>query len=163
MDWRPEGLACELILPAEQLGAPRAPFAPIEKASGPTPDSSRRLCGLPVLVVEDEVLIAMQIEDAVVQAGGAVVGPAASVAEAVDLVVGQTPAAAILDVNLGGGERSFAVADVLMAKGIAFAFCTGYAGVADLPERFRGATVLAKPLDHAVLVQTLQRLVETSR
>lgn len=163
MAWRPEGLVCELILPAEQLGAARASAAHAEKPLGPAQDVPRQLGGLPVLVVEDEVLIAMQIEDAVVQAGGVVVGPAASVAEAVDLVVGQTPAAAILDVNLGSGERSFPVADILMAKNIPFAFCTGYAGVADLPERFRGATVLAKPLDQAVLVQTLERLVAAPR
>ena len=159
IDWRPEGLVCNLVLPAEQLGSATTPRTPVGPAPVSTVNGARHLEGLPVLVVEDEVLIAMQIEDAVVQAGGAVVGPASSVAEAVDLIVAQAPAAAVLDVNLGGGQRSFAVADILLAKHIPFAFCTGYAGVADLPERFRGAAVLAKPLDQAVLVQTLDRLV----
>lgn len=159
MDWRPEGLVCDLVLPAEQLGSARTPRAPAGHQHVSTINGARHLEGLPVLVVEDEVLIAMQIEDAVVQAGGAVVGPASSVAEAVDLIVAHAPAAAVLDVNLGGGERSFAVADILLAKHIPFAFCTGYAGVADLPERFSSTAVLSKPLDQAVLVQTLDRLV----
>lgn len=83
-----------------------------------------RLAGLRILVVEDEPLVAMLIEDLLLELGCTVVGPAATVAQALALA-DTSPDAALLDVNLGA-EQSYPVADRLAADGVPFAFVTGY-------------------------------------
>ncbi len=121
---------------------------------GTLPGPADALRASRVLVVEDEALIAMQVESVLADAGCELVGPATGVAEAVGLVTAAAPQAALLDVNLGR-ERSYPVADLLAAGGVPFVFCTGYAGATELPERFAGARVLPKPLDPDELVRAL--------
>lgn len=82
------------------------------------------LAGLRILVVEDEPLVAMLIEDLLLELGCKVIGPAATVAQALALA-DTGPDAALLDVNLGT-EQSYPVADRLAADGVPFAFVTGY-------------------------------------
>lgn len=83
-----------------------------------------RLAGLRILVVEDEPLVAMLIEDLLLELGCTVVGPAATVAQALALADTRLDGA-LLDVNLGA-EQSYPVADKLAADGVPFAFVTGY-------------------------------------
>lgn len=115
------------------------------------------LRGRRVLVVEDEALVAMLVEDALLDAGCSVVGPAATVQEALSLLeAGAAPEAAVLDLNLAG-ETSTPVADALASLGVPFVVATGY-GAAGLPPEHRDAPVLAKPYDPAELTATLARL-----
>jgi CheY-like chemotaxis protein len=105
---------------------------------------SSALVGRRVLVVEDEMMIAMLVEDMLAELGCTVVGPAHALDAA--LVLAQTETgldAALLDVNLGG-QPVFAVADALRAKGVPTIFSTGY-GDAGLRDVDRGAPVLQKP------------------
>ena len=106
-----------------------------------------------VLVVEDEWLIAAETQDVLESAGVEVVGPVASVAEALELLAGQAVDAAILDVHLNH-EMSLSVAERLMETGTPFVFVTGFAA-ADLPQAFRGCAVLGKPLKAATLLLSL--------
>lgn len=112
---------------------------------------------LRVLIVEDEALIAMILEEMVVDVGCTVVGPAATLQEALALAA-SSPAAdcALLDINLRGGP-SWPVADALTARGIPFAFVSGY-GQAGLDPRYQSATVLAKPIDTMQLEGWLQTI-----
>lgn len=109
-----------------------------------------------VLIVEDEALVAMLVEDALLDAGFDVMGPAATVAEALALLDGEIPDAVVLDLNLAG-ETSIPVADVLAQRGIPYVIATGY-GAASLPPGQRGAMVLAKPYDPAELTAMLGRI-----
>ncbi|MBX6373219.1 MAG: response regulator [Acetobacteraceae bacterium] len=119
--------------------------------------SAGLLGGRRILVVEDEALVAMLVEDALVDAGGEVLGPVATVADAVALLENEAaPDAAVLDLNLAG-ETSVPVADVLAARGVPFVVATGY-GAAGLPPEHKDAPVLAKPYDPAELTATLARL-----
>ena len=77
-----------------------------------------------VLVVEDEILIALILRDELLDAGARVVGPAMSVAEALRLIENEKPTAAILDVNLGS-EVSLPVAQRLEADAVPFILHTG--------------------------------------
>jgi len=113
------------------------------------------LSGRRVLVVEDEALVAMLVEDALLDAGAIVVGPAATVAEALAIMQSEPPEAAVLDLNLAG-ETSTPVADALARAGIPFVVATGY-GAEGLPKEHAGVPVLAKPYDPADLTATLQR------
>jgi CheY-like chemotaxis protein len=115
------------------------------------------LGGRRILVVEDEALVAMLVEDALVDAGSEVIGPVATVADAVALLDREAPPdAAVLDLNLAG-ETSVPVADMLAARGVPFVVATGY-GAAGLPPEHKDAPVLAKPYDPTELTATLARL-----
>lgn len=57
--------------------------------------------GRRVLVVEDEALVAMLVEDALLDAGFTVIGPAATVEEAMHFLATERPDAVVLDLNLG--------------------------------------------------------------
>lgn len=115
-----------------------------------------KLTGRRILVVEDEALVAMLVEDALLDAGATVMGPASSVAEALALLEGAVPCAAVLDLNLAG-EPSTPIADVLARRSVPFVVATGY-GAEGLPEAHAAVPVLAKPYDPDELTTVLQRL-----
>jgi CheY-like chemotaxis protein len=117
----------------------------------------KTLSSLKVLVVEDEALVSMLVEDMLTDLGCAIVGPAAEIEEALKLAGSADIDAALLDVNLGG-RPIFPVADALKARGVPFAFASGY-GEAGLTEDHRGATVLQKPFREADLRRVLESLV----
>lgn len=99
-----------------------------------------------VLVAEDEYVLALHIESGLLERGFGVVGPVATLAEAVALLDGGTvPDAAILDVNLGG-DRIFPVAHRLQALGVPFVFASGY-DRASLPAEFDDVPLCLKPID----------------
>lgn len=120
--------------------------------------SGDALEGLRILVVEDEALVAMLVEDMLGDLGCEVLGPVGGVRQALDLLESEKPAAAILDVNLGG-EPVYPVADALMAAGTPFVLATGYGelGVAD---PYKGVPVLQKPFEQAELERCVRRAVE---
>jgi CheY-like chemotaxis protein len=117
------------------------------------------LRGRRILIVEDEALVAMLVEDALLEVGCRIVGPAATVAEALALLEREMPEAAVLDLNLSG-ETSAPVADALVRQGVPFLVASGY-GVAGLPPAHRGVPVLAKPYDPDELTAALARLCAT--
>jgi DNA-binding response OmpR family regulator len=111
-----------------------------------------------ILVVEDEFLIGLHLADILEDAGYEVVGPAATVAEALDIAGRTALDGAVLDGNLNG-ERCDPVADSLHVNGVPFLFVTGYTREA-LPARFREETpVLPKPVNGADLIRCVGRLL----
>jgi DNA-binding response OmpR family regulator len=97
-----------------------------------------------VLLVEDEPLIAMMLEDFLDALEKTHAGTADSVAAALPLVEAGGFDAAILDVNLRGGEKSFAIADALAERNIPFVFATGGGGD-EIAASHRDRPRLAKP------------------
>ena len=98
---------------------------------------------LRVLIVEDEMLVAMNIEDMLLDLGHEVAGLASRLAPAMALAREAQFDLAMLDVTLAG-EQSFPVARALVERGIPFLFATGY-GVKGVAEEFRSFPVLQKP------------------
>ena len=88
---------------------------------------ARRVRGLRVLIVEDEVLISMLLEEILAELGCEVVGTPATVAAALDIIDRTELDAATLDCNLAG-EDSDPVAVALAERGTPFVFATGYGG-----------------------------------
>jgi two-component sensor histidine kinase/CheY-like chemotaxis protein len=103
----------------------------------------RVLCGA-AMVVEDNMIIALDAEALLAELGADTVETASSVADALRRIAERKLAFAIVDVNLGH-ESSFPVADALMENGVPFAFATGYGKNIDFPERFAHVPVIAKP------------------
>ncbi|HEY2708035.1 MAG TPA: response regulator [Caulobacteraceae bacterium] len=119
------------------------------------------LLGRRVLVVEDEMMIAMLVEDMLADLGCAVVGPAHALDTALNLARTESGLdVAVLDVNLGG-QPVFAVADALRAKGVPAIFSTGY-GDAGLRDVDRGSPVLQKPFRAGDLAKALNDALGTS-
>ena len=111
-----------------------------------------------ILVLEDEALIAMQVEQHLQDAGYNVLGPATHVQEALDLLKRQSPDAALLDVNLRG-DKSTMVADALQEMGVPFLFCTGFADIDDLPEHLQNIRNLTKPIAPKELESALSAIL----
>lgn len=109
---------------------------------------------LTVLVLEDEMMVAMLLEDMLTEVGCRVVGPVATVAPAIALLQERAVDAALLDVNLSFGQSGYPVAEALAARGIPFAFVTGY-GAGTLNPAFKDRPTLQKPFHMAALVETL--------
>jgi CheY-like chemotaxis protein len=99
--------------------------------------------GLRVLVVEDEMMIAMMLEDLLDGFGCRIVGPAADITKALALIAAKAIDGAMLDVNLAGRAVD-PVADELARLGIPFIFVTGY-GRRELQENHNSRPTLAKP------------------
>ncbi|GAA0449281.1 MULTISPECIES: response regulator [Sphingomonas] len=97
-----------------------------------------------ILIVEDEPLIAMMLEDFLDILGKSVAGTADCVSDALSRIEEGGIDAAILDVNLRGGEKSWPIADALAAAGIPFVLATGGSGDAVEPTH-RDRPVLPKP------------------
>jgi|SRR6056297_1775517 len=110
-----------------------------------------------VLVVEDEALIALDLEATLSEAGWTVIGPAGTGARALELLKGDLPHVACLDLNLGSGT-SHDLARTLIARDVPVVFISGRDSRA-LPEDLRCVPLLGKPVDDALLCRTLAALV----
>ena len=108
---------------------------------------------LKVLVVEDEIMVAMLVEDMLHDLGHLPVGPAARLAAGIGLAETEQLDLAILDINLGN-EKSFPIADILTRRGIPVIFATGY-GAKGLDERFASFPVLTKPFEDSTFANAI--------
>jgi CheY-like chemotaxis protein len=110
--------------------------------------------GKRILLVEDEYFIVEDLARAFTQAGAIVLGPAATLSEALRLVASSgTLDGAVLDINLQG-EMVFPLADALMTRGVSFVFSTGYNCEA-IPSRFDTIPRCEKPVSPEQVVKAL--------
>jgi DNA-binding response OmpR family regulator len=106
-----------------------------------------------ILVVEDEALIAMMLEDMLIDLGFDVVGPALTFENALRLARSEDYDCAILDVNLGS-HRSYPIADAVAARGLKLLFASGYDSPAG--EWTGAAGTIRKPFDKHALATVLR-------
>lgn len=109
-----------------------------------------------VLIVEDEMCLALLLEDILVHAGYRVL-MAARLPKALELIGSKHIDAAILDINLAG-TSVFPAADALRERGIPFMFVSGY-GAEGLPVEYRQRPMLQKPYGVPQLQQALTALL----
>jgi CheY-like chemotaxis protein len=107
-----------------------------------------------ILLAEDELLVAAEIELMLAELGCEVVGPVATVAEVERLAVAEPLDCALLDVNLRG-EQVFSAVPALQARKIPVVLSSGYSP-ARFPQGFRQLPVLVKPYDRAELAALLR-------
>jgi DNA-binding response OmpR family regulator len=116
------------------------------------------LAGLRVLAVEDEAVLAMALEDTLVELGCVVLGPVGSVAKALALIESESLAigAGVLDIRLGV-ELAYPIADELAKRSVPFMFLSGY-GSAGPKAPHENVPILAKPYDQRCLGRMLEEL-----
>jgi len=156
-DWQTTGLHCTFSVPhdpnKESLRRVSIDLGQTEGAlaQGADPNDKR------VLLVEDEPLVSMMLADMLAAFGHKVDGPYNRFSDAILAAKSNNLQAGILDVNLGG-EKTYAVADILANRKIPFAFVTGY-GPDTIVSQFSHAPVLQKPIEAAKLHALLQQIV----
>ena len=106
--------------------------------------SLEKLRGLRILVAEDEALVLMEIEDVLGEFGCEIVGPVSTVGAAVAAIRHNDLDGALLDMNLHG-ERIVPAAEELLARGVQYILCTGYASSAGDEPVLKDAPRLIKP------------------
>ena len=116
------------------------------------------MTGARVLIVEDEALLAMELETVLRSCGCVVLGPAPSVDRALCLLRGEQPDVALLDLNLRG-QPATPVAAELKSRGVPFVVVTGY-GRHQLHEpALRDAPLVHKPVRHGELVRAAEAVL----
>jgi CheY-like chemotaxis protein len=150
-EWRPEGLHCSLAVPRGDKIEPMVRHAAVHRmVAEDKPALPVKLdTGNRVLLVEDEILVAMMMRDILSDLGFSVIGPFSRLSEAMVAAVHDEIDAGIIDINLGG-EFVYPVADVLVARSIPFVFVTGY-GVESIDERFGSVPIIKKPVQRQAL------------
>jgi CheY-like chemotaxis protein len=123
----------------------------------------RPLHNVRVLIVEDEYAVAADLTWWLEDSGAQVIGPAATIDDAMDLVRihGATLNQAVLDISLRG-EKVFPIADALLKLDVPFVFSTGYEDAA-LPPAHARAVRLTKPLNRAALIAALASTASAAR
>lgn len=117
------------------------------------------LSGKNVLIVEDEILVAMDIGYALEDVGATPVGPAPTLKSAMSIVsTGVKIDAAILDINLSG-EDAFPAAAILHQRGVPFLFHTGHGACTNIETMFPGVPFYTKPMKMERLLDAVATLV----
>ena len=113
-----------------------------------------------ILIVEDEVMLAIDLASILEEAGFEAIGPARSVKQALMLIDGVGCEAAVVDVNLGS-ETAEEIAERLVKRGTPFVTISGY-GHEQLPTAFKHAPLISKPIQPQRLVDELGRWLSHS-
>jgi DNA-binding response OmpR family regulator len=109
-----------------------------------------------ILIVEDEILVALHLEDVLLEMGHRVVGPCSRIQSAIEMARTEDIDFAVLDINVAGAP-SFPVVDILRQRSIPFVFASGY-GNEGLTDGYRDETVLHKPFES----RELRRAIATA-
>ncbi|MBI5941255.1 MAG: PAS domain S-box protein, partial [Caulobacterales bacterium] len=164
VEFRADGVRAVLEADARALAAVAEKAEAIETVGPTSPGASHGQAelahggveGLRLLVVEDAVLLAMELEAGLVEAGAVIAGSAADLAEAMTMLDLEIDAA-VLDANLNG-ESVAPLAAALRARGTPFVFATGY-GERGAPEGF-DAPVVRKPYNVHQIVRALAEAID---
>ena len=118
------------------------------------------LAGRRVMVAEDELLVAMLIEDILADAGCTIIGPFTNVADAMRAVEAGGIDVALLDVNLRG-QKIYPVGMALQARGIPFFLLSGY-GQDAIPSEHPTWKACSKPFKAEDILRMISERGETA-
>jgi DNA-binding NtrC family response regulator len=115
-----------------------------------------------VLVLEDDMLLAMDMEDHLTDLGYHVEGPFSRVDQTLHAIPSLNIIGAVVDLNLNG-EFSFPVIEALHLRQIPVIVCSGYAELPGLKARLSGIPLIAKPWNPDKLAQLVSDVFEPVR
>jgi light-regulated signal transduction histidine kinase (bacteriophytochrome)/CheY-like chemotaxis protein len=158
-----DGLIAHFRVPAKHLHGTDSPT--IEQDLVPASNSAHQIASalseLELLLVEDQMLVAADVESMLMDNGITKVTTAPSVAEALRLLKGFTPDIAVLDVNLGA-DTSLSIAEELTRRNVPFIFATGYSDQSVIPASF-AVPVVRKPYEAKSLLGALMRALASQQ
>lgn len=159
-EFRTEGLFIRFDLPSHHaaLIAKENSIMPETVTAHAMQTDNARLQDKSILIVEDQLLIAMDVEQALAERGISKIRTVSSVYEALQAIRASQPDFALLDFNLGD-ETSTEVARTLQDARIPFLFATGYADHSMIPAEFRHIPVVRKPYAPETLMREMEKLI----
>ena len=149
------GVQARFVVPANYVQSLAPPAKALPAGAAPAPP--RRVSGT-VMIVEDNLIIAMSAEVILLELGARHVETAASVTEAFKLIDRLQPTFALLDLNLGG-ENSIAIGKRLTELNVPFIFATGYGERAPIPAELGFAPVIQKPYTRDTIERVLGKVL----
>jgi len=123
--------------------------------------SKGKLTGSRVLIVEDEFIIALEIQSTLEEAGATVVGPALTLSAALEYVARENISAAMLDIRLGS-DCAAPVAAALAERHIPFLFYTGQPAGDPVRRAWPQVKALSKPASSDEIVQAVADVIRTT-
>lgn len=114
-----------------------------------------------VLILEDNLIIAMEAEEILREIGSEKIELASNLDEALKAIDLGSYDLALLDVNLGEA-MSFNFARLLVERGIPFGFVSGYSDTQEFPDDLQDAPLLVKPFDERAMLQFLAKMFPTA-
>ena len=114
------------------------------------------LSGMRVLLVEDSWQLGMALKSLLLSLDAEVDGPVATTADAETLISEHIPDAAVVDINLRQGERSYGLIDRLIGQGVPVIVTSGYSDLPNVPAQ---AHILEKPVTEEKLIKILRSVV----
>lgn len=155
LDYAIDGLVVRMAIPVQRLSHREQDHEPFAIDTG---NQSSVLTGKRVLVAEDAPVIALDLKGMLEAAGVIVIGPYATLAEALKAAREQNYDAALLDIDLRG-ENSLPVAQEAAKRGVPFLFATAETINAEARAAFPEAPVLAKPFSETEMFDAMSRLL----
>jgi PAS domain S-box-containing protein len=156
-----DGVSSHISMPLPNSAPRQVPYVAPPVQTAPTllqqPGKSSTLQGSRIIIIEDEPLVAMDLESSLKAAGCEIVGSVGTIAQGKNLIANAECDAALIDANLAGHPVD-ELAAALTQKNIPFAFVTGYGRMA-LPLGFRDALVLNKPFGQEQLLAIMEVLL----
>lgn len=162
--FQPSGLSAYLLVPARFLSGfdHKAVLTDSEINEVDQPFMGAIDKSLPILLLEDQMLIAMDAEMMLGDAGFNMVITAGSTPDAMAQLKNITPSIAVLDINLGN-HTSIPVAEELHRRGVPFLFATGYAERSIIPDVFKDVIVINKPYEAQALMDAIEKRFQAAQ
>lgn len=155
----PEGATARFVIPERHILSAEAIDAKAVAANAESEAQRASLAGLRVLLVEDQVLIALDAESCLKALGAAQVVIAPTSEHAMKHINQAKPDLAVLDVNLGD-HTSAPVAEALRSLGVPFMFATGYGDTIMVPESMKTVPIVRKPYADSTLAEAITNLLK---
>ena len=159
VDYCPAGVEGRFCIPQKHIKPKGDSGEDLKTAhSAKSPGGRADLSGNTLLLVEDQLLIALDVESMLGELGITDVTTSGSVADAMKKLSSVSPTVAVLDVNLGN-ETSIPIARELTRRRIPFVFATGYGERGMVPVEFAEIPLVRKPYDSESLMSALVRVM----
>ncbi len=160
IDYRTNGVLARFRIPARFVAVRETQPREIVPPAPVPAHISGDLNGMRILIVEDQMLVAMDLEQIIEQANGVVLATANSPREAFGALDRDRPDLAILDVNLGDAT-SEPIARRLAGDGIPFMFATGYGEGGAIPQAYADTPIVRKPYEASAIIRTAMQLLNS--
>lgn len=155
------GFEADIMIPSKYIAGEQEVQIPlVGERQERTETTQSRLDG-DVLVVEDNMIIAMDASDILTANGATNVHMSSSVADALEAIDTHNIKFALLDVNLGD-QTSLPVANILAERGIPFILATGYGDAADITANYPSTLVINKPFTAEALLGAVRSALDNA-
>lgn len=159
LQFQPSGVVARFVIPSKFVSQARSQAASQAAIANDATSDAKPLIEADVLLVEDQLMIAMDAEQMLADLGAKSVTSAATASEALRALAEKSPTVAVLDINLGNGT-SIPVAEELVKRSVPFVFATGYGDTAMIPPDLSSVNVVRKPYDIGQLAAALSSIVK---